>query len=264
MFIIGELINGMYQNIARAIKDKDKAAIQKCAAAQVAAGADALDVNCGPASKEPLSDIQWLVQAIQEITDRPLVLDSSRPQVIEAGLKAARNKVVINSSTADPEKLGVLIPMAKQYNAGLIGLAVNSRGIPQNKDQRLELAAAIVSACVDAGFPVDELYLDPIVLPVKVAQAQIYDILESIREFKIISQPAPKTIVGLSNISQGAPAGIRNLINRSFLIMAVAFGLDAVILDPTDRESLEGLISSEMLLDKHIYCDSYLEAYRRK
>lgn len=264
MFIIGELINGMYNNIARAIKEKDKTAVQRCAKAQIEAGADALDLNCGPASKGPVSDIQWLVRCIEEVTDKALVLDSSSPAVIEAGLRVAKNKAVINSTTADPDKLGVLIPLAKQYHAGLIGLTISSKGIPQNKDQRLELAAAIVSACVDAGFPVEELYLDPIVLPVNVAQAQMRDILESIKEFKIISEPAPKTIVGLSNVSQSAPARSRNLINRTFLVMALAFGLDAAILDPTDKELMDALISAQVLLNKSIYCDSYLDAYRRK
>ncbi|MFH0762931.1 MAG: dihydropteroate synthase [Candidatus Omnitrophota bacterium] len=264
MFIVGELINGMYANIAKAISQKDKAAIQKCAKAQVEAGADALDVNCGPASKDPLSDIQWLIRCIEEVTDKALVLDSSRPAVIEAGLKAAKNKLVINSTTADLEKMNVLIPLARQYNAGLIGLAISSKGIPQNKDQRLELAAAIVSACVDFGFPVEQLYLDPIVMPVKVAQAQLSDILESIREFKIISHPAPQVIVGLSNVSQGLPAGSRNLINRTFLVMAIALGLDAAILDATDKELMDALISAQLLLNRNIYCDSYLDAYRRK
>ena len=145
MFIIGELINGMYNNIGKAIKEKDKTAIQKCALAQVEAGADALDVNCGTASKKPVDDIQWLVQVIQEVTDKPLVIDSSKPQVIESGLKAVKNKSIINSTTADIEKMSVLIPLAKQYNAKLIGLTISSKGIPQNKDQRLELAAMIVA-----------------------------------------------------------------------------------------------------------------------
>jgi len=87
MFIIGELINGMYTNIAKGIKEKDKTIIQKCALEQIKSGADALDVNCGPASKQPVSDIQWLIEAIQEVTDKPLVLDSSKPKVIESGLK---------------------------------------------------------------------------------------------------------------------------------------------------------------------------------
>lgn len=262
MFIIGELINGMYQNIARAIKEKNKTIIQKCALEQIKAGADALDVNCGPASREPISDIQWLVETIQEVTDKPLVLDSSKPQVIESGLKVIKNKVVINSTTADTQKLQILVPLAKKYNAKLIGLTISTKGIPQNKDQRLELAATIVAHCVEQGFPVDDLYLDPIVLPVNVAQAQMRDILESIHEFKIISQPSPKAIVGLSNVSQGSC--VRSLINRTFLTMALAYGLDGAILDPLDKDLMDAAITTELILNKQIYCDSYLEAYRKR
>ncbi len=262
MFIIGELINGMYANIGKAIRDKDKSVIQKCALEQINAGADALDVNCGPASKQPVSDIQWLVEAIQEVTDKPLALDSSKPQVIESGLKVSKNKAIINSTTADPERLDVLIPLAKKYDTKLIGLTISAKGIPQNKDQRLELAATIVASCGDAGFPVENLYLDPIVLPVNVAQTQMRDILESIREFKIISEPAPQSIVGLSNVSQGTC--MRSLINRTFLTMASAFGLDAAILDPKDSDLMDAVITAELILNKQIYCESYLEAYRKK
>jgi len=262
MFIIGELINGMYANIGKAIKEKDKATIQKCALEQIKSGADALDVNCGPASKQPVSDIQWLVQIIQEVTDKPLSLDSSKPQVIEAGLKVAKNKVIINSTTADIDKLDILLPLAREHNAKLIGLTISSKGIPANKDQRLELAATIVAMCQEKGFPIEDLYLDPIVLPVNVAQAQMADILDSIREFKIISQPPPKTIVGLSNVSQGTC--VRSLINRTFLTMAVAHGLDAAILDPQDKDLMDALITAELILNKQIFCDSYLEAYRKR
>jgi 5-methyltetrahydrofolate corrinoid/iron sulfur protein methyltransferase len=262
MFIIGELINGMYQNIGEAIKKKDKATIQKCALQQIKAGADALDVNCGPVSKQPVGDMQWLVETIQEVTDVSLALDSSKPQVIESGLKVIKNKAIINSTTADLEKMAVLVPLAKQYQAKLIGLTISAKGIPQNKDQRLELAATIVAYCSEGGFALEDLYLDPIILPVNVAQAQMKDILESIREFKIISEPSPKTIVGLSNVSQGTD--VRSLINRTFLVMAVAFGLDAVILDPKDSDLMDSLITAELILNKQIYCDSYLEAYRRK
>lgn len=262
MFIIGELINGMYLNIAQAIKGRDKKEIQRCALEQIESGADALDINCGPASKQPLIDMPWLVESVQEVTGKPLCLDSSKPAVIEAGLKAAENKTIINSVTADEDKLGVIIPLARQYNAQLIGITISKNGIPQNKDQRLELAATIVAACADNDFPADNLYLDPIVLPVNVAQAQLKDILESIRDFKIISDPPPKTILGLSNVSQGT--GVRSLINRTFLTMAIAYGLDSAILDPKDKELMDALITSELILNKNIYCDSYLDAYRRK
>ncbi|MCM8789609.1 MAG: dihydropteroate synthase [Candidatus Omnitrophica bacterium] len=262
MFIIGELINGMYQNIRKAIKEKNKSEIQKCALEQIKAGADALDVNCGPASKDAVSDIKWLVQTIQEVTDKPIALDSSKIKVIESGLEVIKNKVIINSTTADSEKLEALLPLAKRYNAKLIGLTISSKGIPQNKDQRLELAANIVAYCSETGFPIEDLYLDPVVLPVNVAQAQMKDILHSIHEFKIISDPAPKTIVGLSNVSQGTIA--RNLINRTFITMAITFGLDAAILDPTDKDLMDAGITTELILNKNIYCDSFLQAYRKK
>lgn len=263
MFIIGELINGMYKNIGAAIKDKNKAVIQKCALEQVQAGSHALDVNCGPESKDPVEDMKWLVQVIQEVTDKALSLDSSKPKAIEAGLGVAKNKTIINSTTADQEKMDILIPLAKKHNAKLIGLTISSKGIPQNKDQRLELAARIVANCQDQGFPIEDLYLDPVVMPINVAQAQVIDILESIREFKIISQPAPKTVIGLSNISQGALSA-RRLINRTFLVMALGFGLDSAILDPKDKNLMDAAISAELVLNKQIYCSSFLEAYRKR
>jgi 5-methyltetrahydrofolate corrinoid/iron sulfur protein methyltransferase len=262
MFIIGELINGMYVSIAKAIRTRDKGIVQRCALDQIAAGADALDVNCGPASKQPLDDIQWLVKSIEEVTDRMIVLDSSKPSVIESGLKAVTNKVMINSTTADEQKLAILVPLAKKYDAKLIGLAMSAKGVPQNKDQRLELAAMVVATCAEYDFPAENLYLDPIVMPVNVSQSQMADILESIREFKIISEPSPKTVVGLSNVSQGTRN--RSLVNRAFLTMAVAFGLDAAILDPLDKELMDALITAELIVNKQIYCDSYLDAYRKK
>ena len=262
MFIIGELINGMYSNIALAIKEHDKLAVQKCALAQISAGADALDICPGPASKNPLTDMPWLVEIIQEVTDKPLCLDSSKPKVIQEGLKAARNQTLINSTTADIEKLEILIPLAKQYKSKLIGITISAKGIPQNKDQRLELAAMILNQASEKEFPIEDLYLDPIVMPINLAQDQIKDILEAIAEFKIISEPSPKTIIGLSNISQGARS--RSLINRTFLTMAVASGLDSAILDPKDQKLMDTLITTELILNKNIYCDSFLEAYRKK
>jgi len=261
MFIIGELINGMYAQIGRAIKEKDRASIQECALRQVSCGADALDINCGPAAKEPAADMPWLVKAVEEVTDKPLCLDSGRPQVIEAGLKAARNKTIINSTTADSDKLEALVPLAKRFNSKLIGITISAKGIPKNKDQRLELAAVIADFCAQKNFPLEDLYLDPILLPVNVAQEQIKDILATIHELKAVSSGSLKTIVGLSNVSQGANA--RGIINRTFLAMAIASGLDSAILNPLDKDLMDALITSEMILNKNIYCDSFLEAYRK-
>lgn len=262
MFIIGELINGMYREIGKAIKDKDKAVIQECARKQVLAGADALDLNCGPASKDQASDLKWLVETVQEVADITLSLDSTKPAAIEEALKSTRKKAIINSTSADKEKLDILIPLAARSRSYLIGLALDKKGVPKDKDGRLELAATIVAACQEQGFPVEDLYLDPIVLPAKFAQDQLAGILACLKEFKIISEPAPKTVIGLSNVSQSSCS--RNLINRTFMTMATAYGLDAAILDPLDNELMDALITSELLLNRQIYCDSYLEAYRKK
>lgn len=261
MLVIGELINGMYKAVGNAIKAKDKAAIQKIAKDQVANGANMLDVNTGPASADPKNDIKWLIEAIQEVADVPLALDSTKADVIEEGLKIVKKKALINSANADDEKLNILLPMANKYKAQIIGLAMDKKGIPRDRNQRSELALKIVSSCMEHDFPIEDLYIDPVVLPVNVAQAQGIEVLESIREFKLLSDPAPKTVVGLSNVSQGTKK--RSLINRTFLVMAVSAGLSGAILDPLDRELMNALITSELLLNKHIYCDSFLDAYAK-
>lgn len=261
MFIIGELINGMYKQVGKAIKEKNKSVIQELAKKQVEAGALALDVNCGPASKDPIFDIKWLVETIQEVVNVSICLDSTKPNVIEAGLAAAKQKAIINSTTADKEKLDILVPMAKKYHARLIGLTLDKKGVPQDKDRRMELACNLISACQEYDFAIDNLFIDPVVMPVNVAQMQQRLILESINEFKIISDPPPKVVVGLSNVSQGTKN--RPLINRIFLVMAIFEGLDAAILDPLDNDLVDAAITAELILNKHIYCDSFLNAYRK-
>ncbi|MBN2097410.1 MAG: dihydropteroate synthase [Candidatus Omnitrophica bacterium] len=262
MLVIGERINGMFKDVGKAIVDQDKQVIQDLAKKQLVAGADVLDVNVGPAAADAVGAMQWLVETIQEAVDLPLALDSTKFEVIEAGLKLVKKKAIINSTSAKKEKLEKLIPLAKQYGAGLIGLTMGETGIPRDRHQRSEFAAVIVSACMEAGIDLGGLYLDPIILPVNVAQPQALEVLEAIREFQLLSDPPPKTVVGLSNVSQGAEQ--RSLINRTFLVMAQAMGLSAAIADPLDKELMDALITAELLLNKHIYCASYLDAYKKK
>ena len=261
MFIIGELINGMYSKVAVALSEKDSGYIRALARAQLEVGADALDVNCGPASRDVVSDMRWLVEILQKESPRILCLDSANLKAIEEGLKAARCKCIINSTPADKEKLEVYIPLALKYKASLIALTIDKKGVPQDKGKRLELAAQILDVASEQNFSMEELYLDPILMPINVAQGQLFDILETIREFKLLSIPSAKTVLGLSNISQGAKT--RRLINRTFLTMAQSFGLDAAILDPLDENLMNSLIATELILNKNIYCDSFLEAYKK-
>ena len=262
MIIIGELINGMYKDVGRAIVNKEADIIQHLAADQVKAGASVLDVNTGPYSKNPKDDMKWLINSIQAVTDVPLALDSTKPDVIEEGLKLVKKRAIINSTSADDDKMSKIFELAKRYNAQVIGLAMDKSGVPNSKEKRLELAAAIVAKAMEYGINTDDLYLDPIVLPVNVAQTQGLEVLESIREFRLLCDPAPQTTVGLSNVSQGTKT--RSLINRTFLTMAVANGLTSAILDPLDKELMNALITAELILNKNIYCDSFLDAYRKK
>jgi len=262
MLVIGELINGMYQQVGKAIVAKDKKVIQRVAKDQLAQGANVLDINTGPVAKDPVDAMKWLTETIQEVTDAPLCFDSTKAAVIEAGLKLAKTKAMINSTTSDDEKLGTLLPLAKKYNAQIIGLTMDKKGLPRDRYQRSEHALKIVSSCMEAGIDTQDVFIDPIVMPVNVAQPQAMELLESLREFKVISDPPPNTVVGLSNVSQGTKN--RSLINRIFLVMAITNGLSAAIVDPLDKELMDAMITTELILNKNIYCDSYLDAYRKK
>ena len=262
MLVIGELINGMYKAVGNAIKDRDKSVIQKLAKDQLDAGAAMLDVNTGPYEKNPKDAMKWLVETIQECCEAPLTLDSTKADVIEEGLKLAKKKAMINSTSADEEKLNTILPLAKKYNTLVIGLTMDKKGIPRDKHERAEHAVKIITKCQELGFDLNDLYLDPIVLPVNVAQAQGIEVLDSIKEFKLLCDPQPKTVVGLSNASQGTKQ--RPLINRTYLIMAIANGLSAAILDPLDKDLMDAAITAELILNKNIYCDSFLDAYKKR
>ena len=262
MLVIGELINGMYRNVEKAIKEKDKTIIQKLAKDQLAAGADTLDVNTGPHTTDPQETMKWLVEAIRQVTPAPMAIDSTKPAVVEEGLAAAGEGSMINSTKADDDKLDIYIPMAKKYKAKVIGLTMDKKGIPRDRHAKCELAAKILARCMEEGLPMEDIYIDPIVLPVNVAQAQCTELLATIEEFKLINDPPPQTVVGLSNVSQGAKD--RSLVNRIYLVMAITSGLAGAIVDPLDKELMDAMITAELLLNKHIYCDSYLDAYRKK
>jgi len=263
MFLIGERINGMFKDVAKAIKEKDKAVIQALALKQVSCKANALDVNVGPASANPKEAMEWLVKTIQEVTDITLAIDTTKHDVMETGLSLCKSKAIINSVNANEEKMKSLFSLAKKYSASVIGLTMDKAGIPKDSEGRMELAMKLVAACVEYGIDTSELYLDAVILPVNVAQPHAKEVLKTIRDSKMLADPAPKTILGLSNVSQGSPAQYKNLINRTFLTMAIANGLDAAILDVTDKELIDSLITSELLMEKQLYCDSYLDAYKK-
>ena len=269
MIIIAERINGMFTNVKEAIAAKDKKVIQELARTQTEAGANYLDVNVGTAAADQAGAMQWLVETIQETCSTPLSLDSQKPAVIAAGLKVinAENGVILNSTPlnkkTDEEIFDKYMEMADQAGpkASIITLTMDKNGVPQDIDTRVAVAANILSKAMEKGFDTQRLFIDPIILPVKVPNAQVQpgNILSAIDQIKYMSEPAPHMTIGLSNLSQGASE--RSLINRTFLAMAVSHGLDSAIIDVLDEKLMNVLAAAEMLMNKQIYSDSFLKVY---
>ena len=269
MILIGERINGMFKDVKQAIAEKNKQVIQDLAKKQVQAGANFLDVNVGTAAADQEGTMQWLVETIQETCSAALSLDSQKPDVIAAGLKVinAEAGVILNSAPlnkkSDEEILDKYIQMAEQTGpkVSIITLTMDKNGVPQDVDTRVAIAAEIVQKATEIGFDTQRLFIDPVLLPVKVPNAQVQagNILTAIDQIRYLADPAPHITLGLSNISQGATE--RSLINRIFLAMAVSHGLDSAIVDVLDERLMNVLATAEMLMNKQLYSDSFLKAY---
>ena len=260
MYAIGERINGMFKVVAAAIRDRNPEPIQKLARDQLAAGAAALDVNVGPAAADPLEAMEWLVKAVREATDAPLAIDTTKPDVMARGLELAGPGSIINSTKGQQEQLDIFIPMAVEYQASLIALTIDENGIPRDAAGRSEIALRVVAAAMEKGLEPDHVMIDAVILPVNVTQPTPGHVLETIHSIKLLSDPPPKTVLGLSNVSQGTT--MRELINRTYLVMTLAAGLDAAILDVLDSEMMDAMIAAELLLNRAVYCDDFLKAYR--
>ena len=262
MYVIGELINGMFSNVKKAIQEQDSAVIQELAKAQEQAGAYALDVNVGPASRDAVGAMLWLVENIRKVSQLPVAIDTAKWEVMEEIIPQVPGEMIINSSKADEDILDKYVPLAVANNAGLIGLTIDQAGVPNDVDKRVELAATILTKCAEHGLDVDKLLIDPIILPINVAPQQADHVLRSLEQMKMLHDPAPHFLLGLSNLSQNCAN--RSLINRTYLAMARGSGLDAAILDPLDTELMDVAITTDLLCGQAIYCDSFLEAARSK
>jgi len=264
MIFVGERINGMYKDVKKAIQTKDASVIKDLAQRQTQAGAKYLDVNVGTAAEDPCQAMRWLVETLQATVPTPLCLDSQKLDVIRAGLEAAGGAhTIINSTSGDEAKLDVYMPLAVQNNAGLIALTMNAAGIPQDVDTRLAIAATIAAKAVEHGLDMTRLFIDPVVLPLNIDQNQPRYLMEVMSQIKVISDPPPHIMCGLSNISQMAKEKqVKELINRTFLVMAIAHGLDSAICDVLDTALVDAAVTADLVLNKFIFSESYLKAAR--
>ena len=167
---------------------------------------------------------------------------------------------ILNSSKADPDIASQYVGLAKETGAGLIGLTLDADGVPGNIEKRVELGAQLITIALEGGLSLDRVFIDPIILPVNVGPKNPSHCMGAISQLKAFADPPPHLVLGLSNVSQRCSN--RGLINRTYLAMAIAHGLDAAIMDPLDTDLMNTAITAELLQGKSIYCDSYLQAAR--
>jgi 5-methyltetrahydrofolate corrinoid/iron sulfur protein methyltransferase len=195
-----------------------------------------LDLNIGPQKKAGHEILPWLVKGVQAVVDVPLSLDTTNLAAIEAGLKVARNQCIINSTSAEEERLELVPALAKAYNAKLIALTMGKSGIPVSAEERVNIALeSLIPRAIELDMPMEDLLIDPLVLTVSGCQEYCPECVEAVRTLKVAGDPPPMTNAGLSNVSNAVPREMRPLINRVYGVMLMAAGIDYMIADPFDE-----------------------------
>jgi 5-methyltetrahydrofolate corrinoid/iron sulfur protein methyltransferase len=241
MYIIGENIHIISPSVKAALKERNAKFFQDLAVRQVDAGAKALDLNLGPRKKDWEEVFPWLVKTIEAVTDVPICLDSTNLMGIEAGLKViTKAQPIINSTSAEPERLENVPIIAKKYNAKLIALTMGKSGIPVSADERVSIALEIIiPRMLEIDFPIDDLIIDPLALTVSGCQEYCPELLEAVRTIPYAWEPPPGISVGLSNVSNAVPHENRPILNRVYLAMLMGVGLNMMIADPLDKDQNE-------------------------
>ena len=260
MIFIGERVNAGFKDIKEAIINKDGDVIKEWARKQADAKADYIDVNLGTASNKP-EDLCWMIEMVQEEVDLPISIDNNKALMLKEAVPVCKKPPLVNSTTADEKKMDELLPIVAEHKASIIGLVMDEAGSPKSADKRVENAGKIFAKIMEYGMSPEQLFLDPIVMPLKYMQDQAQEILKGASQFLLFSDPPCHIVCGLSNISNGTTH--KKLINRVFCTMLIANGLDAVILDVMDEELVNTILTAELIMNKGIYADSYIEAFRR-
>lgn len=259
MLIIGEKLNGTLKKTAAAIAARDVAFVQDLAQRQVAAGAAYIDVNAGTAPAREPDDLVWLVDAVQEVTETPLCLDSANPAALQAGLARVKRPPMINSISGERNRIEGVLPLVAGNAAGVIALLLDDSGIPKDVEGRMVVARRLLELTRAAGVADSQVYVDPLAIAVSTRQDGALVALDTMRTLRA-EAPEVKFSIGLSNISFGLP--IRKVVNRVFLTLALQAGLDAAIMDPLDDSLYSELLGAELVLGRDRFCRKYTGAFR--
>lgn len=229
--VIGERINPTGKKMLReALKRGDMDYVLSTAVAETEGGADILDVNVGVPGIDEAETMKNVVKAVQSVTDLPLQVDSTNPEALEAGLRVCNGKAIVNSVNGEQKVLDTLLPIVKKYGAAVVGLTLDENGIPASWQERVRIAKKIMDAAIGYGIPKEDIFIDALTLTVSAEQKAVYETLKTLRYVK--KEMGLKTVLGVSNISFGLPE--RQMINSSFLTLALEYGLDLPIINPND------------------------------
>ncbi len=243
MYKIGENIHIISPKVKESLAARDGSFFVDLARRQRQAGADALDLNIGPQKKAGPEVMDWLVDVVQEaVPGMTLSFDTTNLAAIEVGLKKVGANAIVNSTSAEEERLANVPPLAAKYGAKLIALCIEKSGIPVSADARVGIAMEkLMPRAQEVGLPMENLLIDPLILTVSGCQEYVPQAIETVRMMKMVADPPPMTVVGLSNVSNQVPAEMRPLLNRVYAVMLMAVGLDAAIVDPLDQKLMDAI-----------------------
>jgi 5-methyltetrahydrofolate corrinoid/iron sulfur protein methyltransferase len=235
MVLVGENIHIISKLVGESIGNRDSAFIQELAKAQAAAGADYLDINMGPARTNADETAKWLVDTVQSVIELPLSIDTMNPVAMENGLKFCRKRPLLNSCSGKTDSKEKMFPLAKKYNTDVVISVLTNKGCPPDVDSRAESIIETVAFANKLGIPNEDIWVDPIVLPVSADQKQVIEAMEFMDILPHLL-PGVKSLVGLSNVSNGTPDHLRGILNRSYMVMLGRKGLYSAIVDVLDAE----------------------------
>lgn len=259
MLIIGELINASRKAVGEALEKRDADAIRKLAKDQVEAGADYIDVNAGGFVGREAELLKWLVTTVQDCVGNPCCIDSSDPRAIEAAMAVHKGPAMVNSISLEKGRFDEVLPLLAGADVKVVALCMSDDGMPVTCAERVSVAEKLIDGLVRNNVSLDGIHVDPLVQPVSTNDRYGVEFLKAVRE--IMSRfEGVHTICGLSNISYGLPE--RKFLNRNFAVMAVAGGLDSLIVNPLDRRMMTSLLAAEALAGKDPYCMKFIRAYR--
>ncbi len=260
MLIFGENINAINKKVAFALEKRDSNFFTKLTKAQLDSGiVDVIDINVGSFPGEELPNMEWVVPIVERnIKEKVRIsIDSSDPKTIIAGIGKLSSKegAIINSITLEKSRHHDLIPLAKEFDIDIIGLPIDEKGIPYNSEKRLELAYKLIELIDSNGISIDKLFIDCIIEPISVSTKNGLVALETVANIKE-KIPEVKTFICLTAVSFGLPE--RKLLNMNFLSLLLKEGIDAIILNPLDKDILSNLYAIRALLGDDLYCQDYI------